>query len=233
VYIEKVLQYEYKTLNEEFVTVTLGITAEQLSEYDGADTVEKYRSMIRAQLNEKRAEEAYYIAEDAMWEYLKKNIEIKKLPEKEIRRIYDNYYYGYQAQFTANYTSVYSSVDAYICNVLGIPDTADWRAVLTAKVKDEVKEKLIFYTIMRQENLTPVGEEFDAVYRAELERDFAYYGKTRDNYETEAEYEAALASYEKQVIEYYGVAFYNESVYYNYASRKILDFANVINTAKQ
>lgn len=233
VYIDKVLQYEYKTLNDEFVTETLGLSAESLAEYEGESVVEKYRSKVRAEMNASRAEDAYYAAEDAMWEYLKKNVKIKKLPEKEVRRIYDNYYYSYQSQYNANYTSVYSSVDAYICKVLGIEETADWRYALTAKVNDEVTEKLIFYTIMRQEGLVPEGEQFEEVYRAELERDFAFYGKTRDDFATDEEYEAALANYEKQVIDYYGAAFYNETVYYNYASRKILDFAVIKNIAKQ
>jgi len=233
VYIEKVLQYEYKTLNDEFVTETLGLSIESLAEYEGDSLVEKYRSKVRAEMNASRAEDAYYASEDAMWEYLKKNVKIKKLPEKEVRRIYDNYYYSYQTQYNASYTSVYNSVDAYICNTLGIEETADWRAALTAQVEDEVTEKLIFYTIMRQEGLVPEGEQFEEVYRAELERDFAFYGKTRDDFATDEEYEAALANYEKQVIDYYGAAFYNETVYYNYASRKILEFANINNIAKQ
>ena len=67
--------------------------------------------------------------------------------------------------------------------------------------------------------------------RRELELDYKYYsGKTAVDFETAAEYDAALASHEQMMIDYYGSkTFYSDEVYYLFASEKMLSLATIKN----
>ncbi len=233
VYIEKALCYETAELDEAFITDKLKLSSEFLSEYKGEGLVEKYRSYVRAELEAEREDEKRYEAADKMWEKLKEKISVKKYPESELRRIFDDYYYNHQLEFAENYATYYESIDKYLKEYYDVGDGGDWRAVLNEQVKNEVWEKLIFYSILKKENLVPTDEQFEKIYQKELEFDFEYYGKTRKDFDTEEKYLEALEKYEKQVLEYYGEEFYIESVYYNYAVDKMLDFANIVNKAIQ
>ncbi len=234
VYIAYAVHYESATLDESFVTEKLGLTAERLAEYEGEGIVEKYRSYKKASLVSDRETDIRYAAEDAMWEHLREVVEIKEYPKRELQRVFNDYYYQFQLDYAQNYTTTYKSVDAYIRVYYGLSDdgeSGDWQAVLTDQVKNEIAEKLIFYSILRMENMVPDEAKYLEIYEDELRRDFEYYGKTPYDYATEEEYLAALREYETQILQYYGEEFYRESVYYNYASKLMLDLANVTNSA--
>ncbi len=229
VYIAYAVHYETQALNDAFVTEKMKYTPERLAEYEGATMVEKYRAYKRAQLVSNRETEIRYAAEEEMWTRLKKECELKKYPERELQRVFNDYYYTYQMDFAQNYANYYESVDEYIRAYYGLEEGGDWEAKLREQVEGEILEKLIFYSILRKENLVPSEEHYKEIYDRELRRDFEYYGKTPYDFATEEEYLKALKDYETQIIEYYGADFYKESVYYNYASEKMLGFANVIN----
>ena len=112
-------------------------------------------------------------------------------------------------------------------------DGADWQSALLEVVHNEIKEKLIFYYIIRKEGLELDDEAYAETYRRELELDFAYYLKQEGkDVPVGDEYEKALLEYEKEVINYYGEDFYRDSVYYNYALEKIMAFANIIDNGE-
>ena len=233
IYIDQTVCYERREFNDQFVTETLGYTEEKLAEYEGQTPSEKYRNMIKHSLDVIYEENYYAAAEQAMWDYLCSTVKFKKLPENEIKRIFDNYYYEFQTLYAAN-ASAYAGLDAFICSCYGLEEYEDWRGVLTAQVTREVQEKLIFYSILKAENLIPTDEEYPALYRKELEADYLYYsGKTREDFKTDAEFEEALAAYEKEMLDYYGEEKYRESIYYYYASEKMLEFAKVVNKAEK
>ena len=232
VYIEKALCYETAELNDAFITDTLKLTADYLSEYEGETLAEKYRSYVKAGLVKEREDDKRYAAEDAMWKYLKEKITIKKYPERELRRIFDDYYFSHQLEFAENYANYYEDIDTYLNEYYGLGEEGDWRSYLEDQVKNEVTEKLIFYSIMVKEGFVPTDEEYEEIYRKELEYDFEYYGKTRKDYDTEEAYLAALADYEKLILEYYGEEFYTETVYYNYSIDKMLELANIVNKSE-
>ena len=232
IYIEKALCYERAEFNEDFVREKLGFTDEKLADYEGDDIVEKYKNMVRQNLDVLYEENCRNASEQAMWDYLIGAVEFKKLPQSEVNRIFDNYYYQFQTMYTPN-SSYYGSLDAYICAYYGIEEYQDWRVYLTAQVEREVKEKLIFYSILKAENLLISDEEYPEIYRKELESDFLYYtGKTRGDYESDEAYEKALSDYEAQILHYYGEDVYRETIYYYYASEKMIGYANVVNTAE-
>lgn len=233
VYINGAVCYESATLDDTFITDTLKLTAEYLAEYEGDTLTEKYRSYVKADLQRSREDDIRVAAEDAVWKYLKEHISVKKYPERELRRIFDDYYYSHYLEFSQNYSTYYEDLDSYLNEYYGLGENGDWRAYLEDQVKEEVTEKLIFYSILAKENLVPDEEKFKEIYQKELEYDFAYYGKTRKDFDTEEAYLEALAKYEKTVLDYYGKDFYTETVYYNYAIDLMIEMANVVNKGVQ
>jgi len=235
VFITRVLCYENDEFNDSFITDKLKIEADSLASYEGESLTEKYRAYLMEELMLKYKEQVNSAAEDAMWERLKKEVDIKELPEREINRVYEDYLYSYRLEFEktneAGYD--YESFDDFMADYLGIERDVDWQKLLRNNVEDEVTEKLIFYYIIRKEKLVPSDSVFDEIYRSELENDYFYYTqKDKDDFESDEAYEKALSDYEKMILEHYGEAFYIDTVYYNYASSKILQMATIVNNFK-
>ncbi len=235
VFVTRVLCYENDELNDSFITEKLKISADSLATYEGENLVEKYRAYLAEELNLKYEENVSAAAEEAMWERLKKTVNIKELPEREVNRVYNDYLYSYRLEFEKaneeNYD--YTSFDEFMADYLGISRDSNWEELLLNSVKDEITEKLIFYSIIRKEGLVPNDTEFKDIYRAELEKDYFYYTqKGQDDFESAEEYEKAISEYEDMIIEHYGEAFYKDTVYYNYASSKIIKMATIVNKFK-
>ena len=235
VFVEQMLCYANDEFDETFVREKLKFTDEMLSEFKDESIVDKCKSYYRAELMKEYEANYKSAAEEKMWEILKENIQLKKYPEKEVDRIYADYVYSYQVSYAEQNEDLgYADFDEFMVAQLELETGANWSIHLLESVKDEVKEKLIFYTIIRREGLVPKGEEYNEIYRRELELDFEYYyGKDKNDYKTEAEYEKALSDFESMIIDYYGEEFYIDSVYYNYATDKLLDFATIINIAEK
>lgn len=231
VFVDKVMCYDSHDFDDAFITDVLKMSADELSSYEGATLTEKYKNYALSTLVEEYEENCSEMAEELVWDYLKKNLNYT-LPEKEYKKLYSEYYNYFVDECTkANQSgySTYESVDDYIIAYYGLDEETDVGEFLRATVKDDVYTKLIFYTIARRENLLPDDSEFDEVYRRELELDFEFYsGKNKDDYATEAEYEKALSDYEKTMLDYYGEAYYRNLVYYNDSIDEIINFANII-----
>ncbi len=230
-----VVDYECPTYDDTFVLETLGVKEELIADYEGASAAEKYKNYRKDLLQKEYLDNVALESENVMWEHLKKTITVKEYPKREVNRVYDNYYYSLRASYIeANSDGAgYESLDEFACESLALDKGADWTGYIMQMTEDEIKEKLIFYSIMRAEGLAPTDEEFSRCYREELELDFEYYyGKGRDDYKSAEEYEVALAEYEKMMLDEVGVSYYNDIIYYAFATPAILDFANVINEAE-
>ncbi|MBQ8380730.1 MAG: hypothetical protein IJY18_02450 [Clostridia bacterium] len=229
-----VTTYETAELNDSFITEKLGMKEEKLASYEGETLVEKFKNYRRSLLISDRNEAVERASEDAVWEYLKANIDIKKIPQRELTRIYDNYYYMVYAGFLAAGQEgiSYDGIDDYAIEYFQLSRDDNWYDHIYNMALDEVKEKLIFYSIIRTEGLMPNEEEYKALYRKELEADYTYAsGLTREDYKTDAEYEEALATFESDIIKDKGEAFYEDAVYYYYATDTIISYAKVNNIA--
>ncbi len=226
VYIEHSVHYETAVLDEALIKEKLKLTEETLSAYEGETLVERYRSYLKSSLVRERELARRYAAEDEIWAHLKKNVVIKSLPEKEIRRLYDLRFRDFEEEYVG-LTTMYDSIDTYINEYYGLGEGGNWQLMLTEEVKDEITEKMILFAFLHMEGLMPTEEQFSDIYQAELELDFEYYGKTRKDFATEEEYIKALEEYEADILEYYGEEFYKETVYYNYATGKMLELVNI------
>ena len=225
IYIQKTVAYSAPAVDETFIRETLGLTEEDLSAYEG-DTVEKYRAYLRAELEEERTDRIVIAAQEKMWAYLKDVAEIKGYPQKEVDRIYHQNRNSILSTFQQNYTTTYASVDEFARAYYGLEEGTDWEAYLLTQVKDEIKERLIEYTLMRAENLIPtdaeVKEHFDSILSDLTDYYCGLWGISREKYETEEEYERARAGAKQEILDYYTEEYFTEGAYYEYIAFHML-----------
>ena len=220
--------YEVPELDAKFINETLKLTDETLAEYEGADTVEKYRAYVRAELTRQHEEELRAIGEEAMWYHYNDAAKVIAYPEDAVMEIYTKNITEIELLWES-YRDQYSTLDAFVYAYFSMPTGSDWRAMLRSDAEAEVKEKLVFYYIIRKENLIPTEEKYRELFETIFDEFVVYYmdDKTAEDYDSIDAYNAARAEAETTVMEYYGEEFFRHQVYYDYALDTLLDFAEL------
>ena len=220
--------YEVPELDAKFINETLKLTDETLAEYEGADTVEKYKAYVKAELARQHEEELRSIGEEAMWYHYNDAATVIAYPEDAVMEIYTKSV-GEIELLWESYRDQYSTLDAFVYAYFSMPSGTDWRAELKVNAEAEVKEKLIFYYIMRKENLIPTEEKYRELFEAIFDEFVVYYmdGKTEADYDSADAYNAARSEAETAVMDYYGEGFFRHQVYYDYALDTLLGFAEL------
>ena len=232
VYIKYINVYNTPEYNEKFITDTLKLTAEELSPYSGESLVEKHRSYLKALATEENEEKKSTLTEEAMWEYYHSKVKVKKLPETDVNEIYKEYYNETVATYEAYYSSAYDSVDKFAKDYYGLSAGESWIDHITAKAEKVIVEKMMFYYIIREENLVPPSDEFEKLYNGVVDEYLGYYAdeiyKSELNaIKTEEEREKRLLEIKEEMLDYYGEEYFEEIVYYDYALDDIISFATV------
>jgi len=261
VYIEKVIPYTVKSVNaetgkeeltEEFILELIEdedstLTREELDAFKGETLLEKYRAYAKNALDEAYKEALDIMIENAMWERYLAKAKILKYPEIKVTEIYDEYvkdvYYQFeqnggslQDQTTGDFTS-YESVEEFAIAYLGLTEGTDWRATLKTMSENLVKERLILFYIMRQENIMPTedalnkkikelkDEHLDEYIKAYLAR----IEKKKSDY-TDEEYKEFVAERTEEIFSYYDDDYFKETAYYEIGLEHFLKFPGKITT---
>lgn len=228
VYIKSVKDYSVPEFNDEFITEKVKMTADDLAKYEGATLTEKYKAYVRELLEEQYKEDVRNVIESQFWKTVIAGSTFYKLPEKEVQAAYNNYIYEIESTYASGYASYYGSLDEFARAYLELGTGADWKATLRQDAEYSLKQKLVFYYIIRAEKLLPTDEEYqvlyDELFAEYLQEYLDYYGITEssDNYELKVE------NAKKEILSTYGESYWRESVYYEFAIDAILDKANVI-----
>ncbi len=231
VYVDGLVHHDVPAYDDDFITEKLELTADELSKYEGTTLTEKHTAKVRLELEEELIETRNGVIEEAMWDHYYSKANIKKLPEYEVRAQYGVYYEEIQNMYPA-YSSQYDSVDAFARAYYGLGSNEDWRSYITAMAKNVVAEKLIFYAVVRAENIIPTEEEYNKLYEETVAEQLEYYindlySDELDKIEDRAEKDARIAEIKAEMLDYYGTAYFKETVQYSYALDKLLSFATV------
>jgi FKBP-type peptidyl-prolyl cis-trans isomerase (trigger factor) len=228
VYIKSVQDYEVPEFNDEFITEKVKMTAEDLAEYHGETLVEKYRDYTRAKLEESSQESVRTIVEAQFWKNSIAGSTFYKLPEKEVEIAYNNYLAEIQTTYAGGYSSYYKSIDEFARAYLSLGATADWKAKLRSDAEYSIKQKLVFYYVVRELDLTPNDSEYqeiyDEIFGEYLQSYLDYYKIT----ESDPDYSLKVENAKKEILAQYGEGYWHESVMYKFAIGKIIDRANVV-----
>ena len=233
VYFKSSVVYSVPEYNEEFITETLKISPETLEKYEGDSLVEKHSKYLLEEAtaeNEKRRDS---LREEAIWDYYNSVAKFKKLPKDALESVYNGLYYEANSEYSLYYSSSYSSFEAYARARYGLSANADVEKYLRSEAEGVVKEKLIFYYIIRKENLIPSKEEYSAAYDRIVEEYLDYYieeiyDEELKKIESEEEKASRIDEIKKEMMNYYGEEYFEELVYYDYAYDTIISYVNVI-----
>ena len=232
VYIMKSQEYDAPELNDKFITETLKLTAEDLKEFEGDTLVEQYRAKVKSELEDAYTEAYNTALDNAILAHYAEKASVKRLPEKDVRDIYDRYYNEIVSQFSY-YSSYYESLDAFAREYMELSSNADWQAELRKDAEEMIAQKLAFYYVIREEELI-ISEEsgeydkrYDDVVAEHLESYLVNVGCVRDKYKTDEEYEEKKAEYKQSMLNYYTDEYFRDAVIYEYALETLRTYVKV------
>ena len=233
VYITRAVHYESAEWGDEFITDVLNEEPESFDKYEGNTLTERYvNGLCQSMTDDRRNGEGGLEDQkvEAFWEHVTSRAVFKKIPEGEIKAGFDRYYDMYLLLYINQYKDAFETIDAYIASVYNLADVTQWRDHLRSVVEDEVKEKIIFFYIMRNEDMVPTDEEFRDEYRSILEAEYyTYHDKTREDFSSDAAYDKVIADYEEDAINDYGYDIYFQITYYNLRLEDIINLTEVHN----
>ncbi len=228
VFVSTAILYDTPKWDDAFVAEKLGESAESLSAYEGTTLCERYESKLREELEEDIKEQNNTLIEEAMWKYFKEKASIKKLPENEVSAVYQDFFNEVN-NYYKTYSSYYSSLNQCAVEYFNLDEDANWREYITKKAEDTIIEKLIFYYIVREENLFPSDEEYNKIYDENMEEYMEYYQNLYKEElaecKTDEEREKKIAEIKERMMAYYGEDYFVESVYYQYAMDVLVTYA--------
>lgn len=225
-----IVEYDAPEFDESFIYDTLKVKAEDLAEYDGESAMDKYRSMLKASIEEANVPDVEALTLEAFWKSTLSGVVVKKYPESEVKSITEQIKAELNEMYNSNiyYQYYYPTFDIFARAYFGLSDTEDWTLSAAALAKDTVKEKLIFYYIVQTEGFTPTPSEYDEVFFDYLAKTLEGMGITRDDFSTEEEYLEKVEYYKDLMIKNSGEDGIREMINYQYAVEKIKALANVI-----
>lgn len=225
-----VTEYDAPVLDESFIFDTLGFTAEELSRFEGEGTVEKFRSLVKDMLINEAGLDVDSLCEAAFWKSVSEGAIIKKYPERELSEIYDQLLAELKNYYESNiyFAYYYPTLDIFIRAYFGLGEGEDWKPSVTEMAKENLKERLIFYYVVRKENLLMTPDEYEAAFTKYLEDALESMDITREKYDTEEEYLAALNYYKEQMEKNGSIDNIKDMLYYEHGMKEIFKFA-VIN----
>ena len=235
VYVDSATVYDTPVFDDKFITETLKVDANTLDSYAGATLTEKYRAKVREELKTQIEESNHELLISEMWKFLNNHTIVKKLPKKTVEYYY-NSYYNTIASYYQNYSQSYPSIDAFAIEYLkssygaNLGTGDDWKAYVMKLAENDVTEKLIFYYIIREENLIPPESEYEKIYNKIYNEVFDYYFELNkekfEKLEGEA-YDKEINVLKSEIDGSYGDEYFKEQTYYYYCTRKMLEFANI------
>ncbi len=227
VYIVTAQDYDAPDFTDEFITDTLNVSAEELADYEGESLADKYKNLIRAELWEEYEAEVRAAKEDAFWEQVLAGAEYKALPESEVEAYYEEYVAEVTEIYGSGYSDYYDSLDSFAIAYLGLSTSDDWKAVLRSDAEESIKQKLVFYYIIREKDFIPNDDEYAELYESIFVEYLQSYLDYYEITESTENYEAKVAEGRKVVTEAYGADYFEELVIYEYAMEKIVALAVV------
>ena len=242
VFVDYFVPYETPELTDAFVTETLGYTADDLAAYAGATLAEKYRALVRAELETDYTQKREDAVNAKITEALLAAATFDALPDGEAEAVVKEVLLpDIQSSFeqfraSENYdenVTFDQFADMYCLYYLGKTEMEqDYRDFLLAEAEKTVKEKLVFYAAARDLGVLPKGKDLAAARDEIIEETLTYFlsqdsEMSRSQFETEDAYRDAVADFKEKMLDYYGEEYFEENGAYRYAMRRLAERVSV------
>ena len=213
------------------------------SQYGKDTLVYKYLCYVEDTLWNYYEETRNSMIEDAMWNIYLKKAEVKRYPEIKVDEIYEQYVEDLHLNYNASKEELdedgelkYADLDAYAKSYLSLKDGEKWEDVLYEMSQNLVKERLILYYIMKNENLTPSAEELatelEAIKQEYIDEYVRQYVEAQ--LESDPDYDDHLTDKDKfledrkaELFDFYDEAYFLETTYYEHTLPTLLSYATV------
>ena len=212
VYIKNIIDYNAPDLTAEFIKDTLKFETDKTND---DEIIAAYRDHVRATLEDEFDTSYRDLADMALWDVLKSNFTVKKLPKSAVKAEYNSL----RSELISYYNSTtnYSSLDDCAESLFGYDESKyeSYTDYLDEAAEEVVTEKLILYSILKAENLYLSDEQMNSEIDGLVKEYAEYYSMS-----------------EERILSIYDREFFIESVYYSYVMNTMIDFTNVTVTGK-
>ena len=230
VWIDTAVLYTAPDFDDAFVTETLKMTEEELSAFEGETITDRARASIRKTLEEEYEEGKRTLAEEELWKILKEKATFRELPKSAVSAVEQEYLDDLEqkyATYTASYGSSIGGIEAFATEYYGLDGATPYKDYIHSQAEDVVKEKLIFYSILRKEGKLPTGDEYETLYNKAVDEALSYYlsqsSYDKSTFETEEKYNEAVAKLKSDLLSYYGEEYFREQAYYEALMEYLID----------
>lgn len=204
-------------LTEKIVTETIGYV---VKEEDKGKAVEAYLRDLKKSLEDSRAAAIQTEAVSVLWERLAKEATILNLPQEVLNYYYDVQYEEARTAFDNNKDKIdVQSLDEFLRTYYDMPKDKTYQVYFEEMAKEQAISQLIYYTIVRRENIKVTDEEYKKArpdYIAQM-----IYSQSLNYYQTYGQY---VEFTENDIISAYGEEYIEASVRSSILTQKLEDF---------
>ena len=127
---------------------------------------------------------------------------MKSLPTREVREFYNLFISQLEMEFS-NYESIYPSFASFVLDYFSLEANANWENYVWDLAEDALTEKLVLYTVARRVGLSTSDAAYLDLVDEITDEYLAYVGCLRENFKSDAEYEAARTIRLSAMTDYY------------------------------
>jgi len=232
IFIDSACCYDVPELDDKFITENLKVRADRLTAYPGATLAEKYRAKLISDTKKELEDSNVQLLSNQMWSHLMSKVTVKKLPKKTLEKYYDSYYSRIKTLYNSGYYSEqYSTLDdlaiAYLNETygMGLSKGGNWKQAINELAEWDVTQALVFYYIIREENMLPTDEEYQNTYDLIYNDMLEYYIDSNNEklYSLDsAAYQKEIEVLKSEIDDAYGEEYFREEIYKYFGTRKII-----------
>ncbi len=250
VYVESLVAYECPEFTNEYLAEKIkneevNVTFEELdSSEDDSLLTEKYRDFAMETMMDIYDDEYDTLVEEATWNRIVELAKVKKYPEDKVQKIYEKSIRDIEYQFKSSGGEVYNSslgqyktyetLDEYANVYVEVSNGQSWRDVIRGQAEEFVKERLVMFYILKENNLTPSESEFNKLYEETyreyvdeyIEQYLQYLGKTEEDY-TEEEYNELVKDSEDTLNSNFDEEYFTTRTYFTVVADVMVEWPEV------
>ena len=248
VYVKTNTAFLLPELTDAFLTDTVGILPEKLSDYEGESLVEKYKTYVREALESEYNEALFSASEESFWEKIVAVAKLKRVPAAATQEVYEEYMLSLRSTYeeylqSAGYTETEYPFNVFGCDYFQMDRGSNYKKEVRRIAQQTAGEKMIFFYAIQACGVMPSESELKAAYEDSLLEyakmntllDESYYEDKTDPDEYAAAYQEYLTDLEKtkaELLKIRGEEYFLESAYYNYGFVRLLDLAKITYVGK-
>ena len=233
VFVSSASSYDVPEFDDTLLTEKVKVRASDYSSYPGSTLAERYKAKVFADTKEEIEDTNTQLLTNKMWDHLMSKVKIIKLPKKTLESYYDSYYSRIVSLHNSGYYSqYYETLDelavAYLNETygMGLSSNSDWKGAIQELAEWDLTQNLVFYYIIREENILPTDEEYASIREILYNDILDYYIESNSEKFAnldDAAYKTELDVLKSEINDYYTEDYFEEEVYRYYGTRKIIE----------